>query len=88
MQSRNITLTELDATWCLVVDFSAAKTMSVTEASPRRGLIVVDGVLENGGWGGDKMSGYLHSVLAAWTRTVWERQDGVVRLRSVTANHN
>ena len=33
------------------MDFSAAKSMRESEASPRRGLIVVDGVLENGGGG-------------------------------------
>ena len=35
-----------------MVDFSAAKSMRESEPSPRRGLIVVDGVLENGGGGG------------------------------------
>ena len=47
----------------------ATKTLRGFEASPIRGLMVVDG---SSGGGGGKMSGYLHSVLTASPRTLSE----------------
>ena len=47
----------------------ATKTLRGFEASPIRGLMVVDGS-SGGAGGGLKMSGYLHSVLTASPRTL------------------
>ena len=55
----------------------ATKTLRGFEASPIRGLMVVDG--SSGGGGGAKMSGYLHSVLTASPRTL----SGALERRSI-----
>ena len=56
----------------------ATKTLRGFEASPIRGLMVVDGS-SGGGGGGLKMSGYLHSVLTASPRTL----SGALERRSI-----
>ena len=55
----------------------ATKTLRGFEASPIRGLMVVDG--SSGGAGVLKMSGYLHSVLTASPRTL----SGALERRSI-----
>ena len=66
----------------------ATKTLRGFEASPIRGLMVVDGVLETGGGGGGGgvwISAFCPGYL---TQSCLERQDGVVRLRSITGPLN